>query len=108
MGRGVAEGMTGNSNRIEVSATDFARMNKGLITVLKAIQKYGDEGISTRKLLYDKVKMIGYGEKLINRAEKLGYVKRDKVPPKGKGAWLKINRLTPKGKKLLSQLTLRE
>ncbi len=104
MGRGVAEGMTGNSNRIEVSATDFARMNKGLITVLKAIQKYGDEGISTRKLLYNEIKMIGHGEKLLKEAEKLGYIKRKEEPPIERGAWFVINRITLKGKKLLSQL----
>ncbi|MFL6483766.1 MAG: hypothetical protein ACJ70Z_03500 [Nitrososphaera sp.] len=59
--------MTGNI--VEVSASDFARMNKGLITVLKAIQKAGDDGIPTRKLLFDEVKMIGHGELLIKRAE---------------------------------------
>ncbi|MFL6474836.1 MAG: hypothetical protein ACJ701_07505 [Nitrososphaera sp.] len=59
--------MTGNI--VEVSASDFACMNKRLITVLKAIQKAGDDGSRTRKLLYDEVKMIGHGELLIKRAE---------------------------------------
>jgi hypothetical protein len=68
--------MTGNI--IEVSASDFARVNKGLITVLKAIQK-ADDGIPTRKLLYDEVKMIGHGELLIKRAEREGHIKRNKV-----------------------------
>jgi hypothetical protein len=48
---------------IEVLAVDFARTNRGLIIVLKAIQKAGDDGISTRKLLR-KIGMIGYGEQL--------------------------------------------
>jgi hypothetical protein len=80
-------------------------MNKGLITVLNAVAKSGDDGISTRKLLYDEIKMIGYGQTLIKRAEKEGYISRPKVRRPGyKGAHLVMNRLTPKGKKLLSQL----
>ncbi len=90
---------------IEVSAADFGHMNKGLITVLKAVQKAGSEGISTRKLLYDEIKMIGYGQTLVKRAEREGYIKRKEVVQSGhKGAHLVINCLTPKGKKLLSQL----
>ena len=69
--------MTGNI--VEVSASDFGSMNKGLITVLKAIQKAGDDGIPTRKLLYDEVKMIRHGELLIKRAEREGRIKRNKV-----------------------------
>lgn len=91
---------------IEVSPSEFARANKGLITLLKAVQKAGDEGTSTRKLLYDEIKMIGYGQTLIKRAEKEGYIKRKEVkkPVGQKGAHLVMNYLTPKGKKLLSQL----
>ena len=64
------------ANIVEVSASDFARMNKGLITVLKAIQKAGDDGIPTRKLLYDEVKMIGHGELDQTGRERRSYQKK--------------------------------
>jgi hypothetical protein len=91
---------------IEVSAAEFARMNKGLITVLKAVQKAGDEGISTRRLLYDEIKMIGYGQSLVKRAEREGYIMRKETQSGHKGAHFVMNYLTPKGKQLLSQLLM--
>ncbi len=93
-----------NSNIIEVSAVEFARTNKGLITVLKAIAESDKRGIPTRKLL-NKIGMIGYGETLIKRAESLQYIRREKrEPANGVGFWPVYNILTPKGKKLLDQL----
>lgn len=90
---------------IEVSAAEFARMNKGLITVLKAVQKAGSEGISTRKLLYDEIKMIGYGQTLVKRAEALGYIRREKREPEsGRGFPPVYNIITMKGRKLMNQL----
>jgi hypothetical protein len=91
---------------IEVSAAEFARMNKGLITVLKAVQKSGDEGISTRRLLYNEIKMIGYGQSLVKRAEAEGYIMRKETQSGHKGAHLVMNYLTPKGKQILSQLLM--
>jgi hypothetical protein len=95
----VDRGMT-----IEVSAADFVRMNKGLIHLLQVIKAAGKEGISTRKL-YDKIGMIGHGDKLVDRAEREGYIKRVKKPPIKKGAWLVVNLLTPRGKQLLAKLS---
>jgi hypothetical protein len=88
---------------IEVSPAEFARMNKGLITVLKAIQAAGKEGISTRKL-YHRIRMTGHGDKLVRHAQQEGYIKRVPKPPEKKGAWLMMNYLTPKGKRLLENL----
>ena len=88
---------------IEISAEEFARTNRGLITVLKAVAQAGNDGISTRKLLYN-IRMTGYGQTLIGRAQAQGYIKRVPKPPEKKGAWLTINYLTPKGKRLLEQL----
>jgi hypothetical protein len=91
---------------IEVSASEFARTNKGLITVLKAVAAAGDDGITTRKL-YKKIGMIGYGGTLLERAYSLGYVRR--VPAESP-AWRKefpeprYNYITKKGKELLKQL----
>lgn len=90
---------------IEVSALEFARMNKGLITVLKVIQKAGNEGISTRNLLNDEIKMIGYGQTLVKRAEALGYIRREKREPEsGRGFHPVYNIITKKGRKLMNQL----
>jgi hypothetical protein len=89
---------------IEIPAEEFARTNRGLITVLKAVAESGDDGIPTRKLLR-KIGMIGYGEALIKRAESLQYLKREKrEPANGVGFHSVYNMLTPKGKKLLTQL----
>jgi hypothetical protein len=89
---------------IEVSAADFARMNKGLITVLKAVRAAGKGGISTRKL-YNKIGMIGHGAKLVDRAEREGYIRREWREPEGKGAWLRVNYITPRGKDLLRKIS---
>jgi hypothetical protein len=87
-----------DNNTIEVSAAEFARTNRGLITVLKAVQKHGDEGIPTRKLLHNEIKMIGYGETLIKRAEALGYIRREeREPESGRGFHPVYNIITPKG-----------
>lgn len=91
------------SSSIEISAEEFARTNRGLITLLSALQRIGGQA-STRKLLAE-MKMIGYGEILIKRAEKLGYIKREKrKPDSGRGFHPVYNILSPKGRKLLSQL----
>jgi hypothetical protein len=89
---------------IEVSVEDFVRANKGLITVLKAVQMAGDEGIPTRRLL-NKIKMIGYGETLVKRAERQGYIRREeREPDSGRGFHPLYNILTSKGQKLLHQI----
>lgn len=94
---------------IRVSTAEFARTNKGLLRLLKAVEKAGDDGIATRNLLND-IHMTGYGQTLIRRAEERGFIKREERPPeKGrKGAWLKVNILTKKGKQLLQKLNEEE
>ena len=90
---------------IEISAEDFARTNKGLITVLKAVAQAGDDGITTRKLL-KRIGMIGYGLTLVERAYSQGYIKRVPKDPPAKDEFPKprYNYITSKGKKLLAQL----
>jgi hypothetical protein len=89
---------------IEISAEEFARTNRGLITVLKAIAESGKDGIPTRKLL-NRIRMIGYGETLIKRAESLQYIRREmREPQSGRGFHPVYNVLTHKGKMLLAQL----
>jgi hypothetical protein len=95
-----------SSSKIEVSAVEFVRMNKGLITVLKAVAQAGDDGITTRKLLR-KIGMIGYGLTLVERAYSLGYIKRIPPAPPSKDEFPqpRYNIITSKGKRLLIQLT---
>jgi hypothetical protein len=93
---------------IEVSPEEFARTNKGLITVLKAVASAGEDGITTRKL-FKKIGMIGYGETLVERAYALGYIKRVPPAPPSPDEFPKprYNYITAKGKKLLAQLQQR-
>ena len=88
---------------IEVSAEDFARINKGLIHLLKAIDGNPGGSISTVRLL-TKLKSTGYGQHIIRRAVRDGYVVRKERRPQGKGNYLVVNHLTPKGKALLEKL----
>jgi hypothetical protein len=90
---------------IEISAEEFARSNKALLTLLKAVAKAGKDGISTRAL-YAQIKMTGYGDKLVNIAERDGYIVRVRRKQKidGKGPWYVFNILTKKGQRLLAQL----
>jgi hypothetical protein len=77
------------------------QMNKGLIHILQIIAQSPKGQISTRKLL----EAINSGDlyKLIKKAEKLGFIKREKVKnPKGqKGNNMVINSLTLEGEYLL-------
>lgn len=93
-------------NNVKVSTDDFIHTHKGLITLLKAVAKAGPKGISTRKL-YAQIKTTGYGDKLVDDAERRGYIKREKRKPQtGVGFYPVFNIITPEGKKLLSQLDL--
>jgi hypothetical protein len=89
---------------IEVSTSDFASMNQGLIHLLQAIESSPSGSISTVKLL-KKLKSRGYGQHMIRRAVKEGYIARKEQVPQGKGNYLKVNYLTPKGKVLLRKLS---
>lgn len=90
--------------RIEVSTSDFASMNQGLIHLLQAIDSSPSGSISTVKLL-KKLKSTGYGQYIIRRAVREGYIARKEQVPQGKGNYLKVNYLTPKGKVLLKKLS---
>jgi hypothetical protein len=89
---------------IEVSTSDFASMNQGLIHLLQAIDSSPRGSISTVKLLR-KLKSTGYGQHIIRRAVKEGYIARKEQVPQGKGNYLKVNYLTPSGKVLLRKLS---
>lgn len=92
------------SPSIEISVSDFARTHKGLITLLKAVAKAGPDGITTRKL-YTKIKMTGHGDKLVDEAERKGYIVREERKPKtGVGFYPVYNIITPEGKALLKKL----
>jgi hypothetical protein len=95
---------------IEIPVEEFARTNKGLITVLKAVAAAGEDGITTRKL-YRKIGMFGYGDTLVDRAYSLGYIRRvPKDPPVSADKFPapRYNFIASKGKKLLAQLDAAE
>ncbi|MDQ3903449.1 MAG: hypothetical protein M3247_07395 [Thermoproteota archaeon] len=60
--------------------------------------------ISTVKLLA-KLNSTGYGQYIMKRAVREGYMVRKEQPPEGKGNYLVINYLSPKGKSLLKKLS---
>jgi len=88
---------------IEISASEFARSNKALLTLLRAVHDAGKQGVSTRAL-YKQIRMTGYGDSLVRIAEKEGYIYREKRQIDDKGPWYKFNILTKKGQRLLTQL----
>jgi predicted transcriptional regulator len=90
--------------KIEVSMKEFARTNQGLIHLLQAIDSSPGGSISTVKLL-KKLKSTGYGQHIIRRAVREGYMAKKEQRPEGRGNYLVINYLTPKGKKLLENLS---
>jgi hypothetical protein len=52
-----------------------------------------------------KIKSTGYGQHIIRRALKEGYIGRKEQPSEVKGNYLVIYYLTPKGKRFVSKLT---
>ena len=94
---------------IKVTADDFTRTHEQLVKLLKALDKAGPEGMSTRKLCENVLGSKAYARKnsLIDQAVALGYITRKKVDRPdgqvGNPTW-KMNYLTEKGKKLLDQL----
>src|SRR5215216_5127440 len=93
---------------IEVSPSDFIRMNGGLVRLLRDIQKAGPSGIPTRRLCEQVFNSRTYGMKMIYKAKRDGYIKRVIQPkPSGqKGNHLTVNYLTPKGLQLLDKLSV--
>ena len=89
---------------MEVSIKEFVRTNKGLVHLLQAIDTSPGGSIPTVKLLA-KLKSTGYGQHIIRRAVREGYMARKEQPPESKGNYLVINYLTPKGKMLLRKLS---
>ena len=88
----------------DVSAKEFAQGHKGLMHLLRTIEKEGGE-ISTRKLL-EALNNWGYhGQHMIRIAEKEGFIEREVGVEPGPGQFDPMyNILTSKGKKLLAHL----
>ena len=88
----------------DVSAKEFAQGHKGLMHLLRTIEKEGGE-ISTRKLL-EAMNNWGYhGQHMIRIAEKEGFIEREVGVEPGPGQFDPMyNILTSKGKKLLAHL----
>jgi hypothetical protein len=94
------------SSRIDdrISIIDLLDLrNAALLRILMLLRAAGDKGIPTVQLL-NRLNSTNYGQRMIKLGEKNGYVERVKVKvPKGqKGNIIVINRLTPKGKLLMT------
>jgi hypothetical protein len=88
----------------DVSAKEFAQGHKGLMHLLRTIEKEGGE-ISTRKLLETMNNWGYHGQHMIRIAEKEGFIEREVGVEPGPGQFDPMyNILTSKGKKLLSHL----
>jgi DNA-binding MarR family transcriptional regulator len=79
-------------------------MKQGLVHLRQAIDSSPGGSIPTVQLLR-KLNSTGYGQHIIRRAIREGYVERKEQPPKGRGNYLVIYYLTPKGKALLTKLS---
>jgi DNA-binding MarR family transcriptional regulator len=88
------------------SLSDFLRKdNTALVHLLKVVRKAGPDGISTRKLCIRAFDSQSYGLRVIERAEKEGYIIRTGKRKKKGGGRKRISRLTEKGRLLLEQLS---
>jgi hypothetical protein len=88
----------------DVSAKEFAQGHKGLMHLLRTIEKEGGE-ISTRKLLETMNNWGYHGQHMIRIAEKEGFIEREVGVEPGPGQFDPMyNILTSKGKKLLAHL----
>lgn len=78
-----------------------ALQDKPLIRLLVAVEKYGGDGISTRRLL-ESFNGNDLHSKLVEASAR-GFVKRNRVKPEEgkKGNWRMICLLSPKGRRLL-------
>lgn len=56
------------SSTIDFAAYEFERMNKGLVRLLKYVNKSGNSGVSTRKACKDVFNSRTYGMNVIQRA----------------------------------------
>jgi hypothetical protein len=92
----------------DVSAKEFAQGHKGLMHLLRTIEKEGGE-ISTRKLLETMNNWGYHGQHMIRIAEKEGFIEREVGVEPGPGQFDPMyNILTSKGKELLSQLNIEQ
>jgi hypothetical protein len=90
---------------VEVPAAEFKKKYRGLVKLLQAIERTGDNGISTSKLCYKVfVSRHTFCIEQLEFAEKQGYITREVVPVGGRGHPYTLNKITKKGKELLREL----
>ena len=99
------DGSMGVNATIEISVHEWARYNRLMIELLRALADAGSKkGLSTRKL-HQKLSKTHNAQEIIKRAQQQGLIRREsKEPPRHKGSQLVVNYLTPKGKQLLDKL----
>jgi hypothetical protein len=90
---------------VEIPPSEFLRTHRGLVRLLKAIEKAGDKGITTRELCYKVfTSRDSFCIKQLEFAEEQGYIARDTVSIGRRGHPYTVNKITTKGKKLLQEL----
>ena len=90
---------------VEIPASEFLRTRAGLVRLLKAINRAGDNGISTRELCYKVfVSRDTFCIKQLEFAESQGYITRETMSLGTRGHPYTINKISVKGKKLLKEL----
>jgi len=96
------------TSTIEIPLEEFVRHNTSMLELLQTLQACDGGSLSTTKLYALAHKSNHYGLPWLLKAERMGYITRERVrKPKGKKGNISIfNTLTPKGKKLLSSLGL--
>jgi hypothetical protein len=90
---------------VEVPAAEFYKKYRGLVKLLRAIERAGDNGISTSKLCYKVfVSRHTFCIEQLEYAEKQGYITREVVPLGGRGHPYTVNKITSAGRKLLAEI----
>jgi hypothetical protein len=87
----------------------FIRDHTGLVRLLIAVNRAGKRGISTRRVCEQVFNSRSYGLEMLKEAAKQELITRSTPVPPGKGErgnWLVVNKITPKGRRLLKNLQL--
>jgi len=86
---------------IDVTPADFHKLYGGLVRMLRAIEQAGPAGLTTNQAGVKVFNSRGYGWKILNQADQMGYITREQVDNNN---YYVVNRLTAKGRKLLRDL----
>jgi predicted transcriptional regulator len=87
---------------IDVTPQDFLKLHSGLVRMLRALEQA--EQLPTTKAGEQVFNSRTHGWRILVRAAELGYITRTRTPRPGGGHPYVMNKLTEKGRQLLSEL----